>query len=242
MRYDDANVGLGHAQMLGEVMPHHVGKLVAHPDGKREGIFPITGDAAPPFQAQRLLAADAELALDHEMSVAECLVHFAALVLPLDEIVIRARVMDKGRVVLLARRGSVTTGNGLVIDLDEVHRVFGSGPILGDDGADRLAAEPHLVDGEPVLHRLAAGKAVGHAAEWIDLSKKLLARQHLDDAGQLSRLGGIDGIKPGVGVLAAQERHVVHARQLDVVEKAAIALDQRDRLVGDDRRPNHPLD
>ena len=51
----------------------------------------------------------------------------------------------------------------------------------------------------------------------------------------------IDGIEPGVGVLAAQKRHVVHARQLDVVEKAAVALDQRDRLVGDHRRPDHPL-
>ncbi len=42
-------------------------------------------------------------------------------------------------------------------------------------------------------------------------------------------------------VLAAQERHVVHALQLDVVEEAAEALDQRDGLVGQNRRAHRAL-
>ena len=90
VRDDHANVGLGQAKMLGEVMPHHIGKLVAHPYGQRERIFPIAGDTAAAFQAQRLLAADLELPLDHGVGVAERFVHLAALVLALDEIIIRA--------------------------------------------------------------------------------------------------------------------------------------------------------
>ena len=63
----------------------------------------------------------------------------------------------------------------------------------------------------------------------------------LIDAGQLPRLAGIDGIEPGVGMLTAQKGHVIHAGQLDVVEEAAVTLDQRDRLVRDHRRADHPL-
>ena len=40
-----------------------------------------------------------------------------------------------------------------------------------------------------------------------------------------------------MGVLAAQKSHVVHAGQMDVVEEAAVAFDQRDRFVGDTGEP-----
>src|SRR5579862_9262891 len=41
-----------------------------------------------------------------------------------------------------------------------------------------------------------------------------------------------------MGVLAAQKRDVVHAGQPNVVEEAAVALDQWDSLVGHHRRPD----
>ena len=103
VRDDDANVVLGHAQMLGEIVPHHIRKLVAHPHGQRERVFAIAGDAAAPLQAQRLLAADLELPLHHDIGVAEYLVDVAALVLALDEIVVRAGVVDQRRVVFFAQ-------------------------------------------------------------------------------------------------------------------------------------------
>ena len=100
---DDADVGLVQPQMLGEIVPHDVWKLVAHPYGQRERAFPISGDAAPALQAERLLAADAELALDHEMGVTKRFVHIAALVFALDQVVVRARVVHERGIVALAQ-------------------------------------------------------------------------------------------------------------------------------------------
>ena len=134
-------------------------------------------------------------------------------------------------------RGSVTTGKWLVADFDELGRVFGGGAILRHDCADRLATEPDLVDGEPVLDRLAAGEAVGHAAERFDLSQQLLAGQHRDYAGQSARFRRIDRADTRMGMLAAQKSHVVHARQADIVEEAAVAFDQRDRSSGNTGEP-----
>ncbi len=44
-----------------------------------------------------------------------------------------------------------------------------------------------------------------------------------------------------MGVLAAQKSHMVHTGQIDVVEKAAVAFDQRDRFVGQHRRTDRFL-
>ena len=241
VRDDHANVGLGHVEMLGNVVPHHVGKLVADPKRQRERIFAITGDTAAAFQAERLLAANAELPLDHQVSVAERRVDVAAFVLALDEIVVLAGVMNERRIVLLAQARVCHRGQWVVIDLDEVASIFRGSAILGDNRTDGLAAETHLVDGKPVLDQLATGEPVGHAAKRIDLAEQLLACEHLDDAGQLPRLPDIDRVEAGVRMLAAQKRQVVHARQLDVVEKAAVTLDQRDCLVRNHRRSNRPL-
>ena len=148
--------------------------------------------------------------------------------------------MHQRRVVALAQARIGHHRQRFVVDLDKLHGVFGGGPVLGHHRADRLAAEPHLVDREPVLDRFAAGEAVGHAAERIDLPQQLLAGQHFDHAGQFPRLAGVDRAQPGVGMLAAQEGHVIHARQLDIVQETAVALDQRDGLVRQHRRARRP--
>ena len=44
-----------------------------------------------------------------------------------------------------------------------------------------------------------------------------------------------------MGMLAAQKSHMVHAGQIDVVEEAAVAFDQRDRFVGQHRRTDRFL-
>ncbi len=202
---------------------------------------PIGGDAAPTFQTQRLLAADPKLPLDHEVGAPKCFIHIAAFVLSLNEVVVRAGVMHKRRVVLSPKPRIRHRRQRFVVNLDEFHGIFGGGAILSHDGADRLATKPDLIDCEPVLDRLAPGETVGHAAERINLSQKLLARQHFDYSGQFPRLTGVDRTEAGVGMLTAQKGYVVRARQPDIIEEAAFALDQRDCLVRQHRRANGPL-
>ena len=241
MRHDDTDVVLRYVQMIGEVMAHDIGQLVADPHRQAERAFPIAGDAAAAFQAKRLLAADLELALDHEMRGGKRFVHLAALELALDQVIVRAAIVDQRRAVFFATPRIGHDRQGFVVDLDQLGRVFGGGAVFRHHRADRLAAEPDLVDGEPVLDQLAAGEAVGHAAERLDFAQQLLAGQHRDHAGQGAGLRGVDRADTRMRVLAAQKSHVVHARQADVVEEAAVAFDQRDRFVGHYRRADRSL-
>ena len=84
-------------------------------------------------------------------------------------------------------------------------------------------------------------KRLGMLRNGSTLPSSSLPVSTLMTPGSFRAFADIDRVEPGVGMLAAQKRHVVHARQLDVVEKAAVTLDQRDCLVGNHRRSNHPL-
>src|SRR6516165_4016198 len=184
--------------MIGEVMPHHIGKLVTDPDGERECALPIAANTAAAFKAERLLAADAERSLDHDVGIAERRVDVAVLVFALDEIIVLARVMNERCIVLFSQARIRDRRQWLIVDLDELASVFRGSGIFGDNGANCLAAEAYLVDGQPVLNRLPAGKPVGHAAKRIHLAEKLFAREYFYDAGQLPRFADIDVIEARV--------------------------------------------
>src|SRR6185437_5519897 len=175
VRSDHPHLVLVQAEMLAEVMTDDIGKLMAHPDGERERAFTIGGDAAAAFQAQRLFTADAELALDDEVRSLHRLFHIAALVFAFDEIIVRAAIVHQRRSVLLAHTWIRHHWQRIVIDLDEFDRVFGDRPTFGHHRADRFAAEAHLLDRQPVLHGFAAGEAIGHAAERLDLAEQFAA-------------------------------------------------------------------
>ena len=73
------------------------------PERQAERAFAIAGDAAAGFQTQGLLAADLELALDDEVRTAKRLVDVAALEFALDQVIVRAGVVDQRRAILFAK-------------------------------------------------------------------------------------------------------------------------------------------
>ena len=133
-----------------------------------------------------------------------------------------------------ARQNSVARvnarGQRLVVHHDHVRRVFGDIARARDDDGDRLADETDLVLRQRPRHvnlldrgmRHVKGKrAVAHGLGQVGL------RQHGDDAGEFPRLRRVNAFDQRVGVLAAHEGRVQHARHREVVDEAALAEQQR---------------
>ena len=140
-----------------------------------------------------------------------------------------------GRLVVELRR-SIRHGlflidhgrQGPVVDRDEIEGVVGDVGVLGHHRGHAVAdvAHPvhgqHAVWGNVVLH--AAGRE--GARERVDRIAQIGAGDHVDHAGEGPRRGSVDVVDAGVGVGAAQDGHVRHAGELDVVEVLAVACDQ----------------
>ena len=109
----------------------------------------------------------------------------------------------------------------LVVDDDRLAGVLGDVGVVGDDRGDLLALEAHLVGGQ---HRLRVVAQGGHPREVA--GRHHLAGEHQPDARDVPGLAGVDGADPGVGDRAAQDLHVQHAGQHDVVDVVAPAPDE----------------
>ncbi|MDF2731789.1 MAG: hypothetical protein K0S92_414 [Desertimonas sp.] len=108
-----------------------------------------------------------------------------------------------------------------VLDVDQLQRVACRVPILGDDEGDLLALIADLVGGQHGLH---VGRQRRHPGEAQTF-------EHLtgDHGAHLGvRLGRrrVDGDDPRMGVGAAEDRPVEHARHGDVVEVVAAAAQE----------------
>ena len=139
-------------------------------------------------------------------------------------------VADQGGVVLerLLRRREGR--QRLVLDVDQLQRVFRHVRGLGDDRRHLLALEAHLVGGE---HRLGVARERGHPREVV--LRHQLARDDGDDARQRLRPGSVDRDDAGVCEGAAQELQVEHPRKRDVVDVVALAADEALVLLALDR-------
>ena len=109
----------------------------------------------------------------------------------------------------------------LVVDLDGLARVLGDVGVIGDDARDLLTLETHLVGGQHGLgvvgqRRHPRQVAGGHH----------LAGEHQVHPGDLPRLAGVDPGDPRVRDRAAQDLHVQHAGQVNVVGVVALAADE----------------
>ena len=109
----------------------------------------------------------------------------------------------------------------LVLDVDRLARVLGDVRVVRDDAGDLLALEPHLVGGQ---HRLGVVGQGGHPGQVA--GRHHLAGEHQVHAGDLPRPAGVDRLDPGVRQRAAQDLHVQHAGQHDVVGVVALAPDE----------------
>ena len=121
----------------------------------------------------------------------------------------------------------------LVVDRDQRGRVLGEIAGVRDDDRHRFADKRHLVLGEDEL------RDVGRQLRGAELQRDALLRQerreigqreHRMDAGQLARCRGVDTADRGMRVRAAHKGRLQRVRKLQVVDKAAAALQQRQVL------------
>jgi hypothetical protein len=109
----------------------------------------------------------------------------------------------------------------LVLDVDQLERVAGGVPVLGDDERHLLALEPHLV-GREDRHRVGRqGRRPGEVE-----ALQVLAGDDGEHLRVGQCLGGVDRDQPGVRHRRPEDRAVQHAGQHDVVEVAALPADE----------------
>ena len=205
--------------------PDDVRRLRRHVDGELAGARVVVGDRAAALDRRRVAARVVQLERGHDVGLRERplggrgvadlpavagVVDLAVLVVADDRRVRRGRLLriDDG-------------GQRLVLDVDGLAPVLGDVRVVGDDDAHLLALEAHLVGGQ---HRLGVVGERRHPRE-VALGHHF-AGQHQPDAGDLPRLRRVDADDPGVGQWAAQDLHVQHAGQVDVVGVVAAPADE----------------
>ena len=151
-------------------------------------------------------------------------------------------VLDRAAVIARAPRRAICARSGLagvlgvdhdrqrlVVDDDAVGGVARGRLRVGDDERDGLADHAHLALGQDRPLRLHGVAERIRGARHAALEPEVRGRQHLDDARHGLGRGGVDAADDGVRVRRARERGEGHAGQLDVIDVAALAGDQRPR-------------
>ena len=113
----------------------------------------------------------------------------------------------------------------LVFDFHQIGGIGRDIAILGDHERHFLILEQHLAVGE---HHLDVARQRRHPGE-IDGFQRF-GGEHRDDAGDGGGFAGIDLLDTGVRMRRAIEIAVEHARQLQIVDVVAFALDEADIL------------
>ena len=126
----------------------------------------------------------------------------------------------------------------VVGDLDHRGRVGGRVPVGRDDGGDGLARMPHAALRERRPHR------VDHVARRVRCARhagrelQVVAGEDGGDARHRLRLRRVDAGDVGVRVGAAHDRHVLHPRELQVVDEAPLACEELLVLLAVDGLPD----
>ena len=223
---DDPDVLLRQARDDREQRPVRVRRLRREVDRRLAGRRVDVGDAAAALERRRVRARIEGVEADDVVGLGEGTVGRVLVAgLPVVDVVgglPLLLVADQGRI---ARRGLLRARDRrqrLVVHLDQLERVLRDVRRLGDHARDLLPLVAHLVGDE---HGLRVARQRRHPGEVV--LRHQLARDDGDDARQ--RLGGrrVDRAQARVGVRAAQDLHVEHPRQGDVVE--VLALPRRKR-------------
>ena len=120
-----------------------------------------------------------------------------------------------------ALRALTTSGQRLVLDVDQLERVVRRVLVGRDHERDLLALEPDLVSGEHGL-RVVGDRRHPREPERLEV----LGGDDRGDVGVRERPRGVDRDDPRVRVRAAEHGAVDHPRQADVVEVGALAADE----------------
>ena len=105
---------------------------------------------------------------------------------------VRAVVLVHERVGVLGRRVVDDRGERLVVDVDELGRVLGEVPALGDHERDRVADEAHLALGERRARRLRAPRADRRVPLLLHLRVEVGGGEHEVHARRAQRRGRVD--------------------------------------------------
>ena len=225
VRGDDADHVLGQLGDQCHRRPDDVRSLGGHVDGQLRRRPVEVGDRAAALQRRRVRARVVQVELRDDVGLGEGPVGaFPVAHLPV--------VHDVVRLVLLVvpdQRGVLGQPlhriddhrQRLVVDDDRLAGVLGDVGVVGDDAGHLLALEAHLVGGE---YRLGVVGQGGHPRQVA--RRHHLAGEHEADTGHRPRLAGVDRVDPGVGERAAEDLHVQHPGQHDVVDVVALAADE----------------
>ena len=214
-------------EMLGEDVLHHVRGLGALIDG--EARFPgiPVGDDRARLERHSGVAAEHERRLDDGIRIAERLIDLAGVQPALEREVVAELGVDDRRSRI--ERG-LRIGDGrerLVFDADELGRVLGQGTGLRQDGGDRLALPARLGDRDGVLRRRFQSLQMReHADPWRAHVCELGTDDDRGDAGRALCRRRIDRADPRMRVGGTHETDMHHARQHDVADELAAALEQ----------------
>ena len=224
---DHAHVAFGQAQVLGEYALHHVRRLGGVMDGELGRAAVVVGQDRARLQRQPGVARGVEGGLHHLVGGGEGLLDVAALVDALEAEVVAQLGMDDRRAGIERRLHIHRRRQRLVGDIDLGDGILGDGARLGHHGRHRLADPGGPLDRQGSLRgRFHALEMRQHAHPGLAMGLEVLAGEDAQHAWHLQGLGGVDADNPGVGVRAAHEGHVHHARQHDVVDELAASLDQ----------------
>ena len=236
---DDVDLGLGNARQQRGHGAHDVRRLEGAPDGQLAVDLVHRGDAGAGLERAGVHPLIDDFFLHVDLGLGERpLGRLLVADLPGEDVVVmpartvRARGLAR-KVVAQDRRAIGERGRGiverrqlLVLDLDQLDRIGRDVAVVGDHEGDLLVLEQHLAVGQHHLH--VAGER-RHVVQVQGL--QVLGGQHRMHAGQRLGLRDVDRLDPCMAVLAAGEVAEQHARQLQVVDVVALALDEADVLL-----------
>ena len=216
---------LGDLRDHGHCCAHDVRSLAGHVDGELSGRTVVIGDGTAVLHRRRVRTRVVKIDGGDDIGVGECLVG-ALLVadLPVEDLV--------GRLVLLV---IANDRHARVLSLDRVHDrrkllvldddlgagVLGNIGIVSDDRCDFLALEAHLVGGHHCLRVVRQGRHPREVA-----SGQHVTGQHQANTRNLPRRRGVDRLDARMRNSAAQDLHVQHAGQNDVIDVLALTADE----------------
>ena len=223
---DAADLVLRHAHHeRGQQKPLDVRRLAGHPDRVLVGAGVVPADVAADLHRVRDQALVHDPLADDDFGAIDGGIG-ARLVAdrPLEDDVVR-RVLVELRGAGLDRLVGVDHGGQrLVIDDDRLERIDRLGLGLGDDGSDALTGPLDAVGGQSprrvdvVLDARAAAGRPGHRHRVV---RDVGADEDRDHAGHRLGRGRVHGSDVRVRVGAAQDGHVGHRGELDVVDVVA---------------------
>ena len=203
-----------------------VGRLRGDVEGEPPRGLVVVGDATTGLQGRGMNAGEVDLLPDDHLGLGEgTLGPVPVAHLPVPDVVglLLPVLAHQGRPGLQRLEGVDHHRQGLVLHLlgQGVHAVEGRFPRLGDDRGHLLPLEQDLAHGQ---HHLPVARQRGHPGEAGLV--QVLAGDHRDNPGNRQRRFFADRADPGMGIRAAHDAHVEHARKHDVVQIPPGALDE----------------